>query len=987
MPPKGKMCSLAQIQSMQNARDLQALGTLAPINEQPSNVNQLSVSSLLEALSLKDEVICGNEAELKMRKAALSASNELVERACNTAKDATERADRFHAAVRANRRKLQRSQISNVKMKEQLLLLQSLQAVSKEDIAILESLLQRDQKELGGLHEDAMETSEHITNLMEGAATEIALCKEKLAQSKLEVRALKARLDRAPGIRERDLQKALGKMQKNQQVFDLMAKGIYTPQARALARNLVTAGCSQDSVGILIQKIAHTVGVQVPVVMSRRTVHRAIAEGGIAAKMQLGMQVAGAKSLTVSNDSTQHRHTEFVAHHINFMDENGEHKSHLLGVRPAISHTSEEQVKNWEIYINELGDVFSKSPLAKQTKASLQWNDFLQKCKGGNGDHANDQKLVYEILAEMKAELALQTLGSECLVEMDLQEYDDLLSAEGASCVEKAGGSAKFNALSAEEKAKIGSDMMKDMTQRLGKDAYNKLSDQEKRKLDLFVWAGCCMHKDLNSVKGGNKAMMEFWAQLGVVGPILLANRDNAPVIDEITEDEILTPAQERAMNVTVSGGVKAAGIAGAIFNHKDDKKGYQDMHKRHFEGVTGKYLKFPDTSNTRYQSYSEAAGELLTYRFDYLELLDEVRLSKTKPRLNHMEANLKASLEDNPTLTELAVLVLYAQAISHPYMRKARGPGSENINMLNMGPLHKEVKDHMQKIIDEPSILLSPNASHKLGALHGQEWHRVEAFEALQKLSSQLPHLEGALVAFLKGAMITWDRFTSKFAPGGAIDLASVDERELAWMPPTNDVNEGALGAFRLYMRKKPKTTSAQYNALAMFNFNRTEEFMEKYFTAEDHAYVRKAQREAEGDHAERKMREALNDAKKAKAAARRKKNDELVARRAKAAEALEKVNRVEKAGDIGDWNVQGLKDQLELYRNLKQALHLEELVIPLKSHLKNKAEQFAALVATIDWCNSNGYGGNVIEQALEGDSGADESNGEAGGDEEEHL
>ena len=216
---------------------------------------------------------------------------QLVERACNTAKDATERADRFHAAVRANRRKLQRSQISNVKMKEQLLLLQSLQAVSKEDIAILESLLQRDQKELGGLHEDAMETSEHITNLMEGAATEIALCKEKLAQSKLEVRALKARLDRAPGIRERDLQKALGKMQKNQQVFDLMAKGIYTPQARALARNLVTAGCSQDSVGILIQKIAHTVGVQVPVVMSRRTVHRAIAEGGIAAKMQLGMQV------------------------------------------------------------------------------------------------------------------------------------------------------------------------------------------------------------------------------------------------------------------------------------------------------------------------------------------------------------------------------------------------------------------------------------------------------------------------------------------------------------------------------------------------------------------------------------------------------------------------------------------------------------------------------------------------------------------------
>ena len=73
---------------------------------------------------------------------------------------------------------------------------------------------------------------------------------------------------------------------------------------------------------------------------------------------------------------------------------------------------------------------------------------------------------------------------------------------------------------------------------------------------------------------------------------------------------------------------------------------------------------------NTRYQSYSEAAAKLITYHAEYLKLLETVQLTKTKPELNRMKANLKAALEDIPTLTELAVLTLYEQTISHPYMR-----------------------------------------------------------------------------------------------------------------------------------------------------------------------------------------------------------------------------------------------------------------------------------------------------------------------------
>jgi len=71
--------------------------------------------------------------------------------------------------------------------------------------------------------------------------------------------------------------------------------------------------------------------------------------------------------------------------------------------------------------------------------------------------------------------------------------------------------------------------------------------------------------------------------------------------------------------------------------------------------------------------------------------------------------------------------------------------------------------------------------------------------------MASQLPYLQPLLVAFCKGAAETWKRFTSEFAPGGLIDEATVEEKDLAWMPPTNDVNEGALGSFWVLMRRQP--------------------------------------------------------------------------------------------------------------------------------------------------------------------------------------
>jgi len=65
----------------------------------------------------------------------------------------------------------------------------------------------------------------------------------------------------------------------------------------------------------------------------------------------------------------------------------------------------------------------------------------------------------------------------------------------------------------------------------------------------------------------------------------------------------------------------------------------------------------------------------------------------------------------------------------------------------------------------------------------------------------STFPHIHGLLTAFFKGAEETWKQFTSEFAPDGLIDQSTAEEKELAWMPATNDINEGALGAFCIQM------------------------------------------------------------------------------------------------------------------------------------------------------------------------------------------
>ena len=87
------------------------------------------------------------------------------------------------------------------------------------------------------------------------------------------------------------------------------------------------------------------------------------------------------------------------------------------------------------------------------------------------------------------------------------------------------------------------------------------------------------------------------------------------------------------------------------------------------------------------------------------------------------MEQNLWNALHCKATLAEFAVLAIYAESVSYPYMKSIRTSRDKDQNMLDLGPLHHHVHKHMQKIIDNSDILIGTCSSHLTASLDGDEW------------------------------------------------------------------------------------------------------------------------------------------------------------------------------------------------------------------------------------------------------------------------
>jgi len=377
-----------------------------------------------------------------------------------------------------------------------------------------------------------------------------------------------------------------------------------------------------------------------------------------------------------------------------------------------------------------------------------------------NTDHCSKEKKDAYKIEELKKWAVNQRLGEEAMLEKSLSEIFGLQMGAQRKMVQ-AGGQQKWEALPEATKSEKRAKMVESVVQELGKGAFELLDPHEKRLLRLFIWAGCGCHKDLNTVRGGYVAMEKWWKEHHIEGPVLLANRDNDLVLEErnqaIAHGDEVTPVQEQALDQSTHGAIKTAQIAGAIFNHKDDKKGHHDFFRDWWKKHVGIPFTFPDTSNNCFQSYCYAAAALLLYLQFFCQFLEHLQITKQNGRLNHMESNLWKALHDPATLSELAILALYSEAVSYPYVKVIRSTSEsgEKQNMLDLGPLHQKVSTHIQAIITNPSNLLCENPSSDTASLEGDEWQHPNIFKSIKDLD--LPYLEELLVAFFTGADETW--------------------------------------------------------------------------------------------------------------------------------------------------------------------------------------------------------------------------------------
>ena len=290
----------------------------------------------------------------------------------------------------------------------------------------------------------------------------------------------------------------------------------------------------------------------------------------------------------------------------------------FLGLTSATDHTAETQLEGWKEMNAESHKMYNDSPRGQQ--APVNSCTMPSKLTAANTDHAADQKKLARGTSDWKIESERIVRKGQEAKTGRAEDLMELLINENVKKLDSMGGLAAFDALSSEEQATRNKVMVEQVSACVGQKSFDAMSPEQQRAANLFIWAGCCMHKELNAVKGGDVSMKTFWIAAGLIPLVKLMNIDNTWAAASRS-----STAKTNVESVSQGGGTKLTSLAGAIFNHKDEKKGQADTYCIFFEWELGYMISFPDTSNTRYGSHCLAAPELLVHRELYIKLLAQV--------------------------------------------------------------------------------------------------------------------------------------------------------------------------------------------------------------------------------------------------------------------------------------------------------------------------------------------------------------------------
>ncbi|KAF7378023.1 hypothetical protein MSAN_00226200 [Mycena sanguinolenta] len=584
------------------------------------------------------------------------------------------------------------------------------------------------------------------------------------------------------------------------------------------------------------------------------------------------------EKVSLSAPTTTVRGENYESGHVT-INKGTTHKMRIFSMTSTVSHSSKAQLAHIKFQITAI------STLYKQY-------------------HAADVKKLGQLFESWRNETSRILLGYEEIQRIELPKIVEIVREIAAKNLEEVGGTEAWSKLSDDQKDILTKSLMDTLAYRIGDEVFDQLPPEVRCEIELFFWVRCSMHKELNCCIAFEKGMRLYYeGRPESERPVLLANRDNDVTIQLAEEGGKSTAAVRRALKVSERGAIKLISLFGALVNHKDDKKGLHDVYENYFRPAIGAGIHFPDTSNTRYQSHRRGGAQLLAYLEEHRTFMDFVKDQKSKRTLNHMEQNIVKGINCPRMIAQMIAFLLFCMAVMHPYALQVRGPGTENLNMLDLGPLHDSVKAHMHKLIDNLRLLLSDAPdSYKLATLDGKPWRNKKVWAAGVQLAPTHIDVVPLISAGLKAALDCFERFTEEFAKGGQIDTA----------------------------------TPAGGNFLAFMD--------EVVNTDEDHQFLRQEARQIDESGIEKARQAELNAHKQQVVNERCEKDAEKAEKAQKETEHLTAIGiepvdhaEVEKMTDPK------LKDQLELHRCRG------DKEIPMKSHMKNKGERLAALLAAI--------------------------------------
>ncbi|PBK79531.1 hypothetical protein ARMGADRAFT_896666, partial [Armillaria gallica] len=174
-------------------------------------------------------------------------------------------------------------------------------------------------------------------------------------------------------------------------------------------------------------------------------------------------------------------------------------------------------LNGWVDLVDDLYSIYKHSPCCQSGEDA---RDFWIAVTGMHTDHAEDQKKLFWLLQIWKQRCECEKCGEETILKSTPHELLDILFKVSQEAIINAGGMASWENLSQNQRKTHHDEAFHRFAFELGEAEFAKLDDSQKKNIDLLIWAGCCMHKEMNAFKEGCTHMSRWWEENGISGPI-----------------------------------------------------------------------------------------------------------------------------------------------------------------------------------------------------------------------------------------------------------------------------------------------------------------------------------------------------------------------------------------------------------------------------------------------------------------------------------